>query len=70
MCRMVGQIQLLSEKARAVAKGEYGSPIPVESRDELGQLVERFNTMVKGLEERDRIRNSFGRYVDRILPES
>jgi class 3 adenylate cyclase len=64
MCRMVGQIQLLSEKARAVAKGEYGSPIPVESRDELGQLVERFNTMVKGLEERDRIRNSFGRYVD------
>ncbi len=64
MCRMVGQIQLLSEKAGAVAKGDYGSPIPVESRDELGQLVERFNAMVRGLEERDHIRNSFGRYVD------
>jgi class 3 adenylate cyclase len=64
MCRMVGQIQQLSEKAQAVAEGDYGSPIPVESRDELGQLVESFNTMVKGLEERDHIRNSFGRYVD------
>lgn len=64
MCRMVRQIQQLSEKAQAVAEGDYGSPIPVESRDELGQLVESFNTMVKGLEERDHIRNSFGRYVD------
>ncbi len=68
MCRMVRQIQQLSEKAQAVAEGDYGSPIPVESRDELGQLVESFNTMVKGLEERDHIRNSFGRYVDPDLP--
>jgi class 3 adenylate cyclase len=64
MCRMVRQIQQLSEKARAVAEGDYGAPIPVESRDEIGQLVESFNTMVTGLEERDHIRNSFGRYVD------
>ena len=64
MCRMVSQIQQLSEKAQAVAEGDYGSPIPVKSRDEIGQLVESFNTMVKGLEERDHIRNSFGRYVD------
>ncbi len=27
-------------------------------------MVESFNTMVEGLEERDHIRNSFGRYVD------
>jgi len=64
MCRMVSQIQQLSEKAQAVAKGDYGSPIPVNSRDEIGHLVESFNTMVEGLEERDHIRNSFGRYVD------
>ncbi len=64
MCRMVGQIQQLSTKAEEVADGDYGAPIPVESRDEIGQLVESFNDMVKGLEERDHIRNSFGRYVD------
>jgi adenylate cyclase len=64
MCRMVRQIQQLSEKAQAVAEGDYGSPIPVESEDEVGHLVESFNTMVTGLEERDHIRNSFGRYVD------
>ena len=64
MCRMVNQIQQLSSKAQAVADGDYGSPIPVESRDEIGHLVERFNAMVRGLKERDHIRNSFGRYVD------
>ena len=64
MCRMVNQIQQLSTKAEAVADGDYGSPVPVESKDEIGQLVESFNAMVKGLEERDHIRNSFGRYVD------
>jgi adenylate cyclase len=64
MCRMVRQIQQLSLKAQAVATGDYGTPIPVESQDEIGHLVERFNAMVKGLEERDHIRNSFGRYVD------
>ncbi len=64
MCRMVNQIQQLSTKAEAVADGDYGSPIPVESKDEIGHLVESFNDMVKGLEERDQIRNSFGRYVD------
>ncbi len=64
MCRMVGQIQQLSTKAEEVADGDYGEPVPVESRDEIGQLVESFNDMVKGLEERDHIRNSFGRYVD------
>ncbi len=64
MCRMVNQIQQLSTKAEAVADGDYGSPIPVESKDEIGQLVESFNAMVTGLEERDHIRNSFGRYVD------
>ncbi|HKL01999.1 MAG TPA: adenylate/guanylate cyclase domain-containing protein [Desulfotignum sp.] len=64
MCRMVNQIQQLSTKAEAVADGDYGDPIPVESRDEIGHLVESFNAMVTGLEERDHIRNSFGRYVD------
>ncbi|MCA1786477.1 MAG: HAMP domain-containing protein, partial [Desulfobacteraceae bacterium] len=64
MCRMVRQIQQLSTKAEAVADGDYGDPIPVESQDEIGQLVESFNDMVTGLEERDHIRNSFGRYVD------
>jgi len=62
--KIVKQIRLLSQNAQKVAKGEYGHPIKVESEDEISQLIHSYNAMVKGLEERDFIRNSFGRYVD------
>ena len=61
---IVKHVKLLSDKARRVAKGHYGTPIPVDSEDEIGRLILSYNEMVKGLEERDFIRNSFGRYVD------
>ncbi len=62
--RLVRYIKLLSDKAQKVAKGEYGTPIPVDSEDEIGRLILSHNAMVEGLGERDLIRNSFGRYVD------
>jgi adenylate cyclase len=62
--KIVNKIQNLSTNAQAVAQGKYGLPIKVESKDEIGQLVHNYNNMVKGLEERDFIRDSFGRYVD------
>ncbi len=62
--KIVTQITTLSKSAKQVASGEYGSPVKVTSRDEIGQLVENYNDMVKGLMERDFIRDSFGRYVD------
>ncbi len=61
---IVSQIKMLSSNAKKVARGEYGSPIKVSSKDEIGQLVGNYNDMVKGLIERDFIRDSFGRYVD------
>lgn len=61
---IVSQIKILSKNAKKVAGGEYGSPIKVSSKDEIGQLVGNYNDMVKGLIERDFIRDSFGRYVD------
>ncbi len=62
--KIADQIQLISKNARNVAKGEYGSPIQPKSGDEIGRLILSYNAMVKGLEERDFIRDSFGRYVD------
>ena len=61
---IVKKIKKLSEKAKEVAKGNYGDPLTIETRDEIGQLVQSYNDMVKGLKERDFIRDSFGRYVD------
>ena len=61
---LVSAIRLMSRRAVEVAEGDYGEPLPVKSRDEMGQLTESFNSMVAGLQERDFIRNTFGRYVD------
>ncbi|WP_232367177.1 adenylate/guanylate cyclase domain-containing protein [Desulfocicer vacuolatum] len=62
--KLTTNIRRLCIQARHVARGEYGEPIHISSRDEMGMLVENFNAMVEGLKERDFIRNSFGRYVD------
>jgi class 3 adenylate cyclase len=61
---MVLSIRELSGAAERIAGGEYGDPLPVKSRDEIGQLTGSFNTMILGLKERDFISNTFGRYVD------
>ncbi|MBI1823133.1 MAG: HAMP domain-containing protein [Nitrospirae bacterium] len=39
------RIQILAEGTLRISKGDYGSLIPVLSRDELGQLTESFNNM-------------------------
>ncbi|HIJ41855.1 MAG TPA: HAMP domain-containing protein [Deltaproteobacteria bacterium] len=62
--KMVHSFTAISKTAEKVATGDYGKPIPVRGRDEIAQLTQSFNTMVKGLKERDFIANTFGRYVD------
>jgi class 3 adenylate cyclase len=64
---LVSSIRRISQKAAKVAHGEYGEPLPVESRDEIGKLTQSFNEMVAGLQEKDLISNTFGRYVDREI---
>jgi adenylate cyclase len=61
---LASAIRMMSRKAAQVARGEYGEPLPVTSQDEIGQLTLSFNQMMAGLQERDFIRNTFGRYVD------
>jgi class 3 adenylate cyclase len=65
--KMVGSIKSISNAAEKVARGDYGEPLPVKTRDEVGQLIDSFNTMVQGLKERDFISNTFGRYVDQEI---
>ena len=42
----------IATKADSVAHGQYGEPLAVTSRDEIGQLTGSFNDMVAGLKER------------------
>jgi adenylate cyclase len=60
----VTKIQEIAHRAREVARGHYGEPVPVTRQDEIGLLTQSFNDMVAGLKERDFISNTFGRYVD------
>jgi len=64
---MVMAIRGMASKAALLCQGDYGEPLPVASRDEIGHLIGSFNDMVAGLKERDFISNTFGRYVDKEI---
>ena len=57
-------IRILTRGMSRVADGDLEMRLPVTSNDEIGELTARFNDMVEGLRERERIRETFGRYVD------
>ncbi len=62
----LGDLQRGTERVRA---GDYRYRVPVVATDETGRLAQSFNTMVEGLDERDRLRAAFGAYVDPGLAE-
>ena len=57
-------IRILARGMARVADGDLDMRLPVTSNDEIGALTGQFNRMVEGLRERERIRETFGRYVD------
>ncbi len=61
---LVRNIRNLVRGAEAVKAGELDTKVYVNSQDEIGQLTESFNDMVEGLRLKDRIRNTFGKYMD------
>lgn len=56
-------IDRLMESVRRVRGGDLKATLPVTTNDELGVLTANFNEMVAGLEDRDFLRDTFGRYV-------
>ena len=49
----------LEDAAQKVADGDFATPIPVDSSDELGQLARTFNEMQRRLADLDRARKQF-----------
>ena len=56
-------ITRIREGALAVGKGDFSHSVDIRRNDELGDLGEAFNRMASGLSERERIRETFGKYV-------
>src|SRR5206468_7472781 len=52
-----------------VGQGDLEMRVPVVTTDETGDLTRAFNEMTAGLAERERIRETFGTYVDRDVAD-
>ncbi|MDE5455303.1 HAMP domain-containing protein [Bradyrhizobium sp. CSA112] len=57
-------VRRLLDGTRAVEAGLLDGSIDVTTRDEIGQLTTAFNNMVEQLRHKERLRETFGRYVD------
>jgi class 3 adenylate cyclase len=62
-------IAQLREASGRVGRGDLSARVPVASTDETGELARSFNEMATGLEERERLRDAFGAFVDPELAE-
>ncbi len=54
--RVTRPVELLVDASERVEKGDYTAHVTISQNDELGTLADRFNNMVKGLAERDRMK--------------
>jgi sigma-B regulation protein RsbU (phosphoserine phosphatase) len=71
--RTAEAVKTLSGAAEAIAKGDFGDSLPVQSRDEIGGLTRSFNTMTTQLKERMHLRQSLDMAKEvqqSLLPET
>ncbi len=61
---IIRSVRKLLEGTRAVEAGRLDQAIDVTTGDEIGQLAGAFNRMVVQLRENQRVRETFGKYID------
>ena len=66
---IVDAVRRISAAAARVRAGDYAPVEGVHTGDELEALAGDFNLMVRGLDERDRLKTMFGKYVTRQVVE-
>lgn len=64
--RSIAEISAAAEK---VENGDYTAKLREDGNDEIAQLKRSFNNMIEGLQQRDLIEQTFGRYVDKKVAE-
>jgi adenylate cyclase len=62
--RMMAGLARLIEGTRRIEDGRGYEVLPVTSNDEIGKLTSAFNHMVEDLRAKDRIKETFGKFVD------
>jgi adenylate cyclase len=62
--RLVRALWRVVDGAKAIEAGDLHVTVPVTSSDEIGQLAQVFNRMAGELRSKERIKETFGKYVD------
>ncbi len=68
--RALAPVADVVQAAHAVAQGDLTRRVPETRWDDVGQLARAFNDMVSGLNDRERMRDLFGRYLSREVNEA
>ena len=61
---LVRALRRLVDGAKAIEAGDFAATVPVTSKDEIGQLAQAFNHMAEELRTKERIKDTFGKYLD------
>ncbi len=61
---VIRTLRRVLEGTRAVEAGQLTVSIPIHTNDEIGELASAFNRMVIELRAKERIKDTFGKYVD------
>ncbi len=67
--RITRPVEKLAEAAREIARGNYEVSVTHTADDEIGQLARAFDGMVKGLTERDSMRDALGKVASSEVVE-
>ena len=63
-------VKKLAAASDQIERGEYEVDLKPKGSDEIGLLTERFVSMGRGLAERERLKDSFGRFVNKEIAEN
>ncbi|HEV8145850.1 MAG TPA: adenylate/guanylate cyclase domain-containing protein [Bryobacteraceae bacterium] len=67
--RMVHPVETLMSGIQSVEKGDLSIEVPVRSSDEIGVLTTSFNRLVSELRAKERMKETFGKYIDPRIVE-
>lgn len=60
-------VRSLVSATKKIEEGNYAIELKIKSRDEIGLLTSSFVKMGKGLEEKERLKETFGRFVNKEI---
>jgi class 3 adenylate cyclase len=66
---LVKPVKILVEATKRIATGDFAVRSVVKTRDEIYQLSKSFNEMASGLQERERIKDIFGKFHSKAVVE-